>query len=221
MILSVCAALVVLSGLTTGAPQPPATIENPCRDISFFIQTFPPLDTQITATIETVRGANFSAIALIAALRGNGYLTADDIEMLNPDVTNLPGLPLTVHTDVLSVEKIVDFCRQAYHDISIHTVYVQEALSEQVAMDGRLLEDELGQLESKLLSLLCKIHTLLKSKGETITSFVDASVMPSAIKNIQDSTLRYMRNFILGKDTTIFLDNLETNFITLLNEAQA
>ena len=113
-----------------------------------------------------------------------------------------------------------DFLRQTYRDVSIHIVFVQQALGEQIAVDDRVLKNELSGLKQKLFELLCKVHHLAISRNITISSFVDASVMPSSMKNISDDTRRYKRNYVLGKDTQIFLGNLEANFTTLYSEVQ-
>ena len=121
---------------------------------------------------------------------------------------------------IFSFFQMEDFLRQTYRDVSIHIVFVQQALGEQIAVDDRVLENELSGLDQKLFELLCKVHHLAISRNITISNFVDASVMPSSMKNISDDTRRYKRNYVLGKDTQIFLGNLEANFTTLYSEVQ-
>ncbi|KAK3768037.1 hypothetical protein RRG08_045857 [Elysia crispata] len=190
-------------------------IDNPCT-----AQKFPSLITQLSITMERIVLTNVAANQMLVTLRQPRFLTPDDLIQLNPDATHLPNLPLLVETKNLTLGNMEDFLRQTYRDVSIHIVFVQQALREQIADDYRVLENELSWLEQKLFELLCKVHTLAISSNITISSFVDASVMPSSIKNIQDDTLRYMRNYILGKDTQIFLGNLEANFTTLYSEVQ-
>ncbi|KAK3768041.1 hypothetical protein RRG08_045860 [Elysia crispata] len=190
-------------------------IDKPCT-----VQKFPSLTTQLSITLERIVLANVTANQMLETLRQPRFLTQDDLIQLNPDATHLPNLPLFVETENLTLGNMEQFLRQAYRDVSIHIVFVQQALGEQNADDYRVLENELNWLEQKLFELLCKVHTLAISSNITISSFVDASVMPSSIKNIQDDTLRYMRNYILGKDTQIFLGNLEANFTTLYSEVQ-
>ncbi|KAK3762000.1 hypothetical protein RRG08_014802 [Elysia crispata] len=207
-------AIILLSSNETavGAPPPTPTIDNPCMAVKVLFQQFPPLLTQFKATGEESYRVSSAAVTLTKALERHGFLTPDDLLMLKALDVRLPGLPLAVQAvDKANQRNIVEFFRQAYHDISIHIEYVQMALSEQVAIDNRLLEQELSELEKKLFHLLCKVHTILKSQGEVLTSFVDASVIPDGIKDIQDTTMRYMRNYILGQDITIFMDNLIAN----------
>ncbi|RUS82749.1 hypothetical protein EGW08_009487 [Elysia chlorotica] len=209
---SVIAAMILLCSMPLSDAR---AINNPCQ-----VQDIPSLTKQLTDTIEQMALANTSANDLMSALRGPGFLTEDDQNQLNA-TENLQDLPLLVEADNLTVTNMVDFLHESCRIVSTHIAYVQVALSEQVANDGRLLETELSHLESKLFELLCNVHALAHTKNAscaTIESTVDASVVPSAIRNIQDATLRYMRNYILGKDTKIFLGNLKANFMTLLNK---
>ncbi|KAK3768042.1 hypothetical protein RRG08_045861 [Elysia crispata] len=204
---SVIVAITLLSSMTLSDAR---AIDNP-----YTVQKFPSLTTQLSNTLERIVLANVTANKI-----ENPDFTPDDLIQLKPDATHLPDLPLLVETENLTLGNMEQFLRQTYRDVSIHIVFVQQALGEQIADDYRVLENELSGLEQKLFELLCKVHTLAISSNITISSFVDASVMPSSIKNIQDDTLRYMRNYILGKDTQIFLRNLEANFTTLYNEVQ-
>ena len=217
---SVVSLVFLLSDLAMGAPAPPATIDNPCRTLPFLIETLPPLRTQLTGTIDAINNANYSAHEFMTAHIGNGFLTAEVLEAWTPENMNLAGLPLTVEVDNFTQENMTEFLLQAYHDISIHVIYVQQALGELTNFDRADLENKTSLLEGNLLKLLCKVHILLKSKGETITSFVDASAMPDTLKNIQDDTVRYVKNYILGKDVKVFLGNLKSNYTALLDEIQ-
>ena len=217
---SVWAIFVVLSNPAMGAPAPLATIDNPCRTLPFLVETLPPLKTQFTATINAINTANYSAHEFMTAHIGNGFLTAEVFEAWAPENMNLVGLPLSVEVDNFTSENMTDFLLQAYHDLSIHIIYVQQALRELTNFDRADLERKTSLLETNLLRLLCKVNILLKTKGETITSFVDASVMPDMLKNIQDDTVRYVKSYILGKDVKVFLGNLKSNYIALLDEVQ-
>ena len=214
----VLAIFLVLCDPTTGAPAPPATIDNPCRTLPFLVETLPPLKTQLTATINAINTANYSAHEFMTAHVGNGFLTAEVLETWAPENMNLVGLPLSVEVDNFTRENMTEFLLQAYHDISIHIIYVQQALGELTNFDRADLESKTSLLETNLLRLLCKVHILLKSSDVSITSFVDASVMPDMLKNIQDDTVRYVKNYILGKDVKVFLGNLKSNYTALLDD---
>ncbi|KAK3799916.1 hypothetical protein RRG08_057316 [Elysia crispata] len=147
-------------------------IDNPCT-----AQKFPSLITQLSITMERIVLTNVAANQMLVTLRQPRFLTQDDLIQLNPDATHLPNLPLLVETKNLTLGNMEDFLRQTYRDVSIHIVFVQQALGEQIADDDRVLENELSGLEQKLFELLCKVHTLAISGNITISSFVDASVM--------------------------------------------
>ena len=218
---SVLAIFLVLSATTMGAPAPPATIDNPCRTLPFLVETLPPLKTQLTATINAINTANYSAHEFMTAHIGNGFLTAEVLESWALENMNLAGLPLRVEVDSFTRESMTEFLLQAYRAISIHVIYVQQVLRELTNFDRADLERKTSLLETNLLRLLCKVNILLKTKGGSITSFVDASVMPDMLKNIQDDTVRYVKNYILGKDVKVFLGNLKSNYTALLDGVQA
>ncbi|KAK3757133.1 hypothetical protein RRG08_049800 [Elysia crispata] len=161
-------------------------IDNPCT-----AQKFPSLITQLSITMERIVLANVAANQMLVTLRQPRFLTQDDLIQLNPDATHLPNLPLLVETKNLTLgntARLVNdvprwriFLRQTYRDVSIHIVFVQQALGEQIADDYRVLGNELNWLEQKLFELLCKVHTLAIRGNITISSFVDASVMPKKL----------------------------------------
>ncbi|GFO34260.1 hypothetical protein PoB_006076500 [Plakobranchus ocellatus] len=213
-------AALLLNGLAMGAVLPKATIDNPCRTIDTVNQVFPPLDSQFNEAINEVNAVKVSAEQLITALQGDGFLTSDDIPALNPTFSHLPGLPLRLENDNPNLDNMVNILLQDYHDISVYIVYVKQALQEQVALDMGLLSNEISQLETNLFSLMCKVYTLLKTKETSVTSYVDASAMPEYLKNIEDATTRYMRNYLLAKDAKIFLNHLGMNYASFLNALQ-
>ncbi|RUS83362.1 hypothetical protein EGW08_008865 [Elysia chlorotica] len=230
--LSVLAVMILQSSqresenLVLGAPSPRslATIDKPCMTTGpFSFKKFPPLQTQLKAAVEDVNGAGVSARALLDALRGPGFLTADDLLMLTSmEPPPLPGLPLDVRVpqaaDGPDAGNLTGFLRQAYRDVSAYTEYVALALREQLAMDERRLEHELSELKSRLLHLLCTVQILLQSRGEGVDlpSSGDDSSTRLDITYIQDTSLRYMRDFVMGQDVQTYLHNLKAGCIRFL-----
>ncbi|GFO34257.1 hypothetical protein PoB_006076200 [Plakobranchus ocellatus] len=213
-------AALLLNGLAKGAVLPKATIDNLYRTIHTVNQVFPPLDLQFNAALDEVNAVKFSAVQLITALQGYVFFTSDDIAALNPTFSHLPGLPLRLENDNPNLDNMVNILLQDYHDISVYIIYVKQALQEQIALNMGLLLNEISQLETNVFSLLCKVYTLLKTKETSVTSFVDASAMPDYLKNIEDATTQYMRNYLLTKDAKIFLNHLAMDYASFLNALQ-
>ena len=104
----------------------------------------------------------------------------------NPDGLHLCGLPLIIQaTDDLRLSHVTWYLRQVYRARSIHTMFVQEAFNAQSRGLPGNLKDLLGLLRSELFYSLCKVHTLLASKGQVITNLVNSCVLPAELRSIK------------------------------------
>ncbi|GFO34259.1 hypothetical protein PoB_006076400 [Plakobranchus ocellatus] len=189
-----------------------------------------PVSTSRSLTVTVMAALLLNGLAMGAVLPkatiDNPCRTIDTVNQVFPSLDSQFNEAINeVNAVKFSAEQLitalmVNILLQDYHDISVYIVYVKQALQEQVALDMGLLSNEISQLETNLFSLLCKVYTLLKTKETSVTSYVDASAMPEYLKNIEDATTRYMRNYLLAKDAKIFLNHLAMNYASFLNALQ-
>ena len=184
------------------------------------IHSLHPLKTCLKRTLHAIGVAISWAHSFMTAHTGKGFLTDDIIKRWDLDHQNLVGLPLRVEVDHFTRENRMEFLFQTYHDLSIHIIYVQQTLTEirSHGFDRIFLENVTSLLEVKLRRLLCTVRILIRNRGGTITSFVDAWALPDQYRKLQYAYPRYRKNYVLGKDLKVFLGNLKSNYTTMLNE---
>jgi len=202
------------------ASLPVPTIHSPGQGTGIIPGVYPLLGDQLRDVIYAANQAKSAGKTLESTLRGNNFLGTDHTTLLESMSLNLAGLPFRAKRINTAQHSIVRISRRDYHDISVYLTFTKQILTEQLAFDVGLLVVEIRHLHSSLLVLLSKLDTLLKSQGHVKRSFVDSSVIPSELANLDDAITRYSRNFLLAKDVKIYLTRLAIDYATMLERRE-
>ncbi|GFR87134.1 hypothetical protein ElyMa_004216100 [Elysia marginata] len=223
MIYSAIAAILVLSGNVVAPPPNESTIDNPCRAVFSSHPIFPTLSSSLFEIIGEINMANYSAEILKTTLTTPAYIPEDALGRYDLDSMHVPNLPLWEERDNVNVtvNDMEWFLRQAYRDISIHIIFVTEALREQTSSGvARLLVLEFTDVRRFFYNLLCKMDTLIKSRGISLTDYEDESVLPAVFSVRRREVMRFMKHYVHAKDVMTFLTNLKPGFVQLFDEVQ-
>lgn len=104
---------------------------------------------------------------------------------------------------------------RSYRDLSVVAAFLEAIRMDEVTFEHGSWLSTFSENEDHLYRLLCEVHNAIIISGATI-EYESRDIVPANMRNMSDRFWRYMRDYIIIKDSLILLQSfLDMNQVIL------